>query len=85
MEQTPCVAHRSGCPSNTAQFARISRQSNSGFAPSTATITSSSQIKMIGSEAKALKRTICEEWIYPPVADGYAAFAAADPALSVVA
>lgn len=43
------------------------------------------QIKMVGSEAKALKRTICEEWIYPPAADREAAFAAADPAVSVVA
>jgi NADH dehydrogenase len=43
------------------------------------------EIKMIGSEAKALKRTICEEWIYPPAANKEAAFAAADPAVSVVA
>ncbi|HZZ04279.1 NAD(P)/FAD-dependent oxidoreductase [Paraburkholderia sp.] len=43
------------------------------------------QIRMVGREAKALKRTICEEWIYPPAADKEAAFAAADPAVSVVA
>ncbi|CAN7727231.1 NAD(P)/FAD-dependent oxidoreductase [Caballeronia sp. LjRoot31] len=43
------------------------------------------QIKLVGPEAKALKRQICTEWIYPPAADREAAFAAADPAVSVVA
>jgi NADH:ubiquinone reductase (H+-translocating) len=43
------------------------------------------KIKMVGSEAKTLKRTICEDWIYPPAADREVAFAAADPTVSVVA
>src|ERR1700676_2196415 len=43
------------------------------------------QIKLVGTEAKALKRQICTEWIYPPAADREAAFAAADPAVTVVA
>jgi NADH dehydrogenase len=43
------------------------------------------QIKLVGTEAKSLKRQICTEWIYPPAADKTAAFAAADPAVTVVA
>jgi NADH:quinone reductase (non-electrogenic) len=43
------------------------------------------QIKLVGTEAKALKRQICTEWIYPPAADREAAFAAADPTVTVVA
>ncbi|WP_213777093.1 NAD(P)/FAD-dependent oxidoreductase [Caballeronia sp. dw_276] len=43
------------------------------------------QIKLVGDEAKALKRQICTEWIYPPAADRKAAFEAADPNVTVVA
>jgi NADH dehydrogenase len=43
------------------------------------------QIKLVGDEAKALKRQICTEWIYPPAADRKAAFDAADPNVTVVA
>jgi NADH dehydrogenase len=43
------------------------------------------QVKLVGTEAKALKRQICTEWIYPPAANKEAAFAAADPAVTVVA
>ncbi|AMM16001.1 pyridine nucleotide-disulfide oxidoreductase [Burkholderia sp. PAMC 28687] len=43
------------------------------------------QIKLVGNEAKALKRQICTEWIYPPAADRTAAFDAADPNVTVVA
>ncbi|SAL53349.1 FAD-dependent pyridine nucleotide-disulfide oxidoreductase [Caballeronia sordidicola] len=43
------------------------------------------QIKLVGNEAKALKRQICTEWIYPPEADRKAAFDAADPMVTVVA
>jgi NADH dehydrogenase len=43
------------------------------------------QIELVGAEAKAFKRTINTEWIYPPAADRDAAFAAADPTVSVVA
>jgi NADH dehydrogenase len=43
------------------------------------------EIKLRGSEAKALKRQINGEWIYPPRADRAEIFAAADPANLVVA
>jgi NADH dehydrogenase len=43
------------------------------------------EVKLVGAEAKALKRTINTEWIYPPEPNRAAAFAAADPAVSVVA
>ncbi|MNE90476.1 NADH dehydrogenase-like protein [compost metagenome] len=38
------------------------------------------QVKLIGAEAKELKRQINTQWIYPPVADREIALAAADPA-----
>ncbi len=37
------------------------------------------QVKLVGAEAKALKRRINTQWIYPPRADRAEAFAAADP------
>ena len=43
------------------------------------------QMKLVGDEAKALKRQICTEWIYPPAADRKTAFDAADPNVTVVA
>lgn len=43
------------------------------------------QVKFQGAEAKSLKRTINTEWIYPPHGDRDAIFAAADPAIPVVA
>jgi NADH dehydrogenase len=43
------------------------------------------EIKLRGAEAKALKRQINGEWIYPPRADRAEIFAAADPANLVVA
>jgi NADH dehydrogenase len=43
------------------------------------------RIELVGAEAKAFKRTINTEWIYPPAADREAAFAAADPSVTVVA
>jgi NADH dehydrogenase len=43
------------------------------------------EVKLERAEAKALKRSINTEWIYPPAADREAAFAAADPAFVVVA
>ncbi|MBL6750273.1 MAG: FAD-dependent oxidoreductase [Nevskia sp.] len=43
------------------------------------------QVKMAGAEAKALKRMINTQWIYPPPADRAQALAAADPAKPVVA
>lgn len=43
------------------------------------------EVKMAGADAKALKRQINGEWIYPPPADRDAAFAAADPATVIVA
>jgi len=43
------------------------------------------KIELAGAEAKAFKRTINTEWIYPPAADREAAFAAADPSVTVVA
>ncbi len=42
-------------------------------------------VKLERAEAKALKRSINTEWIYPPAADRDTAFAAADPAFVVVA
>jgi len=42
-------------------------------------------VKLERAEAKALKRSINTEWIYPPAADREAAFAAADPQFGVVA
>ncbi|MNF95231.1 NADH dehydrogenase-like protein [compost metagenome] len=41
------------------------------------------QVKLVGDEAKALKRQINTQWIYPPVADRAVALAAADPAIPV--
>ena len=43
------------------------------------------EIKLRGAEAKALKRQINGEWIYPPRANRAEIFAAADPANLVVA
>lgn len=43
------------------------------------------QVKMVRDEAKALKRSINTEWIYPPKPDPEEIFAAADPAFVVVA
>lgn len=43
------------------------------------------QIRMTPAEAKALKRRINTEWIYPPLASRSATLAAADPSRSVVA
>ncbi|MFC5695997.1 NAD(P)/FAD-dependent oxidoreductase [Pseudomonas sp. GCM10022186] len=41
------------------------------------------QVKLVGDEAKDLKRQINTQWIYPPVADRAVALAAADPAIPV--
>lgn len=41
------------------------------------------QVKLVGDEAKELKRQINTQWIYPPVADRAVALAAADPAIPV--
>lgn len=41
------------------------------------------QVKLLGAEAKALKRQINSQWIYPPVADRAVALAAADPLIPV--
>jgi NADH:ubiquinone reductase (H+-translocating) len=41
------------------------------------------QVKLVGSEAKALKQQINSQWIYPPAADRALALAAADPAIPV--
>jgi len=41
------------------------------------------QVKLVGSEAKALKQQINSLWIYPPAADRAVALAAADPAIPV--
>ncbi|WP_395408246.1 NAD(P)/FAD-dependent oxidoreductase [Pseudoduganella sp. UC29_106] len=43
------------------------------------------QVKLPPGEAKALKRRINTEWIYPPLASRSATLAAADPNLSAVA
>lgn len=43
------------------------------------------ELKLHGSEGKALKRQINTEWIYPPAADRALALAAADPLIPVVA
>jgi NADH dehydrogenase len=43
------------------------------------------EVKMAGADAKALKRKINTEWIYPPSADRAEALAAADPLRIVVA
>ena len=43
------------------------------------------EVKLAGAEAKALKRKINTEWIYPPSADRAEALAAADPLRIVVA
>ena len=42
-------------------------------------------VKMTGADAKALKRQINTQWIYPPKPNREAAFAAADPALNTAA
>ena len=41
------------------------------------------RVKLVGSEAKALKQQINSQWIYPPAADRALALAAADPAIPV--
>lgn len=43
------------------------------------------QVKLIGAEAKALKRKINTQWIYPPRADRTAALASAEPKRLVIA
>jgi NADH dehydrogenase len=43
------------------------------------------ELKLHGSEGKALKRQINTEWIYPPAADRALALAAADPLIPIVA
>lgn len=43
------------------------------------------EIKLVGAEAKALKRKINTEWIYPPMPSRKAALEAADPQRVVVA
>ncbi len=43
------------------------------------------EVRMAGADAKALKRKINGEWIYPPRADRAEIFAAADPARVIVA
>ncbi|MGR8920627.1 MAG: NAD(P)/FAD-dependent oxidoreductase [Gammaproteobacteria bacterium] len=43
------------------------------------------EVKMQGEEAKALKRSINTEWIYPPPPDREAALELADPAFVIVA
>lgn len=43
------------------------------------------ELKLQGSEGKALKRQINTEWIYPPAADRALALAAADPLIPIVA
>ena len=42
------------------------------------------QVKLRGQEAKALKRAINTQWIYPPAADRDAALALADPYYVIV-
>jgi len=43
------------------------------------------EVKLSGAQAKALKRQINTEWIYPPVADRAEVLASADPSRIVVA
>ncbi len=43
------------------------------------------EVKMVREDAKALKRSINTEWIYPPKPDRETALAAADPATVIVA
>jgi NADH dehydrogenase len=43
------------------------------------------QVKLVGEKAKALKRMVNTQWIYPPRADRAAALAAADPERAVAA
>ena len=43
------------------------------------------EVKLVGAEAKALKKRIVSEWILPPLASRSATLAAANPQLSVVA
>jgi len=43
------------------------------------------RVQMVRDEAKSLKQQINSVWIYPPAADRYAALAAADPLIPVVA
>lgn len=43
------------------------------------------EIKLVGAEAKALKKRIVSEWIHPPLAIRSAILAAADPKCTVVA
>lgn len=43
------------------------------------------EMKLHGSEGKALKRQINTQWIYPPAADRALALAAADPLIPIVA
>jgi NADH dehydrogenase len=43
------------------------------------------EVKLAGAQAKALKRQINTEWIYPPVADRAEVLASADPCRIVVA
>ena len=42
------------------------------------------EIKLVGAEAKALKKRIVSEWIHPPLASRSATLAAADPQRTVV-
>jgi NADH:ubiquinone reductase (H+-translocating) len=42
------------------------------------------EVKMAGADAKALKRMINTQVIYPPPADRSALFAAADPAIKLL-
>lgn len=41
------------------------------------------QMKLVGQEAKDLKRQINTVWIYPPAADRTVALAVADPLIPV--
>lgn len=43
------------------------------------------EVKLSGAQAKALKRQINTEWIYPPAADRAEVLASADPCRIVVA
>lgn len=43
------------------------------------------RVQMVRDEAKSLKQQINSVWIYPPAGDRYAALAAADPLIPVVA
>lgn len=42
------------------------------------------EVKMVGAEAKTLKKRIVSEWIHPPLASRSATLAAADPQRTVV-